>query len=42
VLADLEDGECAVFTPDGKGGFVLIGRIKPEAWKTLANQGTSK
>jgi phosphohistidine phosphatase SixA len=37
VLADLEDGESAVFTPDGKGGFVLIGRIKPEAWKTLAN-----
>jgi phosphohistidine phosphatase SixA len=39
VLADLEDGECAVFTPDGKGGFLLIGRIKPEDWKALANQG---
>jgi phosphohistidine phosphatase SixA len=42
VLADLEDGESAVFTPDGKGGFVMIGRIKPEVWKTLANQGNSK
>jgi hypothetical protein len=42
VLADLEDGESAVFTPDGKGGFVLIGRIKPEAWKTITNQGNSK
>ena len=36
VLADLEDGECAVFTPDGKGGFVLRGRIKPEDWKAIS------
>ena len=35
VLADLEDGECAVFTPDGKGGFVLLGRIKPEDWEAF-------
>jgi phosphohistidine phosphatase SixA len=37
VLAELEDGECAVFSPDGKDGFVLIGRIKPEEWKALGN-----
>jgi phosphohistidine phosphatase SixA len=36
VLADLEDGESAVFTPDGKGGFVLRGRVKPEDWKQIA------
>ena len=35
VLADLKDGECAVFTPDGRGGFVLRGRIKVEEWATL-------
>jgi phosphohistidine phosphatase SixA len=35
VLADLKDGECAVFTPDGRGGFVLRGRIKLEEWATL-------
>jgi phosphohistidine phosphatase SixA len=32
VLAELQDGECAVFTPKGKGGFVLRGRIKVEDW----------
>jgi phosphohistidine phosphatase SixA len=37
VLAELEDGECAVFTPCGKGEFVLVGRIKPEDWKALGN-----
>jgi phosphohistidine phosphatase SixA len=35
VLADLQDGECAVFTPDGKGGFALRGRIKVEDWAAL-------
>ncbi len=35
VLADLKDGECAVFTPDGQGGFVLRGRIKVEDWADL-------
>ena len=35
VLADLKDGECAVFTPDGRGGFALRGRIKVEDWAAL-------
>ena len=35
VLADLKDGECAVFTPDGRGGFVLRGRIKVEEWASF-------
>lgn len=35
VLADLKDGECAVFTPDGRGGFLLRGRIKVEDWAAL-------
>lgn len=35
VLADLNDGECAVFTPDGKGGFAVRGRIKVEDWAAL-------
>ena len=35
VLADLQDGECAVFTPDGHGGFTLRGRIPFEEWAAL-------
>ena len=35
ALADLKDGECAVFTPDGRGGFALLGRIKVEDWAAL-------
>jgi len=35
VLADLKDGECAVFTPDGHGGFTLQGRITVEEWANL-------
>jgi phosphohistidine phosphatase SixA len=31
-LKDLGDGEAAVFRPDGKGGAVLLGRIKPGDW----------
>jgi phosphohistidine phosphatase SixA len=29
---DMGDGEAAVFRPDGRGGFVLAGRIKPDGW----------
>jgi phosphohistidine phosphatase SixA len=29
---DMGDGEAAVFRPDGKGGFILLGRIKPDGW----------
>ncbi len=32
VLADLKDGESAVFTPDGRGGFVLRGRLTVVDW----------
>jgi phosphohistidine phosphatase SixA len=32
-LKDMGDGEAAVLRPDGKGGFTLAGRIKPDAWK---------
>jgi broad specificity phosphatase PhoE len=35
VLADLKDGESAVFTPDGRGGFELRGRIRVEDWASL-------
>ncbi len=35
VLADLGDGECAVFAPDGRGGFALRGRLKVEEWAAL-------
>ncbi len=37
VLGELEDGECAVFTPDGKGGFVLRGRVKPGDWQAISS-----
>ena len=36
VLADLNDGECAVFSPYGRGGFALRGRIKVEDWAALS------
>jgi phosphohistidine phosphatase SixA len=31
-LKNLGDGEAAVFKPDGQGGSVLVGRIKPGDW----------
>jgi phosphohistidine phosphatase SixA len=31
-LKDMADGETAVFRPDGKGGFSLAGRVKPDGW----------
>jgi phosphohistidine phosphatase SixA len=38
VLGDLEDGECAVFAPDGRGGFMLRGRIKSEDWAEMEDK----
>jgi len=38
VLADLGDGESAVFAPDDRGGFALVGRIKPEDWAKMENR----
>ncbi len=35
VLGVLQDGECAVFTPGGRGGFAFRGRIKIEDWAGL-------
>lgn len=40
-LIDLEgmhlgtQGEAAVYRPDGRGGYVLLGRVLPQAWATL-------
>jgi phosphohistidine phosphatase SixA len=33
-LKDMGDAEAAVFSPDGKGGFTLAGRIRPDGWGT--------
>jgi phosphohistidine phosphatase SixA len=35
VAADLTDGEALVFGTDGKGGSILIGRVKIEDWPHL-------
>jgi phosphohistidine phosphatase SixA len=32
AFKDMGDAEAAVFSPDGKGGFSLVGRIKPDGW----------
>jgi phosphohistidine phosphatase SixA len=29
---DMGDGEAAVFRPDGRGGFTLAGRVRPDGW----------
>jgi phosphohistidine phosphatase SixA len=36
--AGLADGEALVFRPDGRGGALVIGRIKIEEWPQLAAQ----
>lgn len=33
----LEEGEAAIFKPNGVGGFSYTERLKPEAWATLAS-----
>jgi len=30
-----EQGEAAIYTPDSRGGFSLIARLKPEEWDRL-------
>jgi phosphohistidine phosphatase SixA len=35
VLGDLQDGECAVFAPNGRGKFALLGRIRIEDWDMM-------
>jgi len=32
AFKDMGDAEAAVFGPDGKGGFTLAGRIRPDGW----------
>ena len=39
ALADLRDGECAVYTPDGRGGYALRGRIQVSDWAKLEAAG---
>jgi hypothetical protein len=34
-LTDVADGESLVYGPDGKGGAMLLGRIKIEEWPSL-------
>jgi phosphohistidine phosphatase SixA len=36
-VADIADGETLVFHPDGKGGAVLVARVKIEEWAQLAS-----
>ena len=33
--ADVADGECLIFQPDGRGGATLAGRIRIEDWPRL-------
>jgi phosphohistidine phosphatase SixA len=34
-VAEVSDGECLVFSPDGRGGATLVGRIKIDDWPAL-------
>jgi hypothetical protein len=34
----LDEGEAAIFKPDGKGGFTYIERIKAEVWSSLTTK----
>jgi hypothetical protein len=34
-ITGVTDGESLIFRPDGKGGTVLVGRIKIEEWPNL-------
>jgi hypothetical protein len=31
-FSDLREGEASIFQPDGRGGYKLIVRVKPEEW----------
>jgi len=33
---DVREGEASIFRPDGKGGFVLVGRVQGADWPRLA------
>jgi phosphohistidine phosphatase SixA len=33
---DVREGEASIFRPDGKGGFVLVGRVQGADWPALA------
>jgi phosphohistidine phosphatase SixA len=34
--ADVREGEASIFRPDGKGGFVLVGRVQAADWPRFA------
>jgi phosphohistidine phosphatase SixA len=34
-LGNVDDGEALVFGPDGKGGAIVVGRIKIEEWSAM-------
>ncbi len=36
-LLDVQ-GEAAVLKPDGKGGFTVVGRLKPDQWRLLTSK----
>jgi hypothetical protein len=33
---DVREGEASIFRPDGKGGFILVGRVLGADWPRLA------
>lgn len=32
------EAEAVIFRPDGTGGFIFVGRLEPEQWRTLADR----
>jgi hypothetical protein len=38
LASGLADGEALIFGPDGKGGAVLVARVKIEEWPTMASR----
>ena len=38
LASGLADGEALIFGPDGKGGAVLVARVKIEEWPTMAGR----
>lgn len=39
VFSEIVEGEAAVFQPDGKGAYTLVGRLKIEDWAALLEAG---
>ena len=32
-----DEAEMVVFRPDGEGGFIVVGRVSPATWQSLAD-----